>query len=64
MQRQQTKIVNELKAAFSDATAEVSHVAEFAFVTLTLVSSDCKSRKVNCFKVGPRGGLKIIKKEF
>lgn len=64
--RSQEKIVTELREAFSNATScDICALADDAqLVTLELVAADCKSRKVNVFRIGIRGGLRVIKQEF
>jgi hypothetical protein len=62
----QERIMKQLVLAFTNATSwECRKMADdSAMMKFEKVSSDCKSRKVNLFRVGVRGGLKVIKQEF
>ena len=58
------KTIFELKTTFEGSKISVSDCGKFIQVHCSLVTHDCKSRLVNLFRVGPRGGLTIIKQEF
>jgi len=61
----QEKVIGELRRSFDNATTFATVAAPaWVSVFMTMVSSDCKTRYVNEFRVGGRGGLKIIKQEF
>jgi len=61
----QNKIVNELLATYDNAdSVKRSTVGNQEWLTFTFISDDCQRRHVNVFSVGPRGGLKVVKKEF
>lgn len=64
--RAQRKIVKEILDVYNEATErDISHWANGnVSVTVEYTSVDCKSKKVSCYVVGIRGGLKIIKKEW
>lgn len=64
--RSQERVVNQLIEAFRSATShEIRGLADDSvLVKFELVSDDCKSRKTNVFRVGIRGGLRVIKQEF
>lgn len=64
--RSQERVVNQLREAFSNATScDIRALADDAqLVIFELVAVDCKSRKVNIFRVGVRGGLRVVKQEF
>lgn len=62
----QTKTVNELKANFGG-----DHIMSFEVVDLGKTSRvymsatfNCKDAYYNEFEIGPRGGLKTVRKEF
>ena len=63
----QAKIVNELKAAFSNAdtfdTVDQNEFGGGIVVCMSLVHN-YNERLVNKFRVGPRGGLKIEIQQF
>ena len=65
--RAQRKIARELFDAFaSESTGRDITTLEDGTVSMSfeLVAADCKSRRANCFFIGIRGGLRVIKKEW
>jgi hypothetical protein len=66
MMRNQERIMKQLVLAFTNATNWSYSRLEDDSVLLKFdkVSEDCKTRKVNVFRVGVRGGLRVIKQEF
>ena len=68
MSKTQTKIINELRMALSNASSfEIVDQTEFTGKVkefMSVVSRDYQSHLRNQFEVGPRGGLTVIKQEF
>jgi hypothetical protein len=68
MTRKQTKIVQELKAAFADADIQVvdsSDVGGSVSVFMSIAPTSCRGDYLaNHFVVGRRGGLKVLKQQF
>ena len=58
------KTVSELRTTFEGSKVSVSDCEKFTQIHCSLVTRDCKRRLTNLFRVGPRGGLTIIKQEF
>jgi len=64
MTRMQNRIANELLATYDHAdSVDDLMVGNSRWLKFFFISSDCKRRYTNVFIVGPRGGLKIVKKE-